>query len=69
MQSVGNASLGTGSSQSYITSADMQTELQLVTSAQVQSQVRAELGSATGVTASQVGQTDVIAVTAVSPEP
>ena len=45
----------------------MQTELQLVTSAQVQNQVRAQLGSAPGVSASEVGQTNVIAVTAVAP--
>jgi len=69
VQSVGNASLDSGSSQTLITSADVQTELQLVTSAQVQDQVRTELGSAPGVSASQVGQTNVIAVTAVSPEP
>ena len=51
VQSVGNVSLGTGAGQAYITPADMQTELQLVTSAQVQSQVRAKLGSAPGVSA------------------
>jgi polysaccharide biosynthesis transport protein len=69
VQAVGNVSTDTGSSQTLITSADVQTELQLVTSAQVQSQVRAELGSVPGVSASEVGQTDVIAVTAVSGEP
>ena len=69
VQSVGNVSLDTGSSQILITSADVQTELQLVTSAQVQSQVRAELGSVPGVSAAEVGETNVIAVTAVSTEP
>jgi polysaccharide biosynthesis transport protein len=69
VQSVGNVSLGTGAGQAYITPADMQTELQLVTSAQVQSQVRAKLGSAPGVSAAEVGETNVIAVTAVSPDP
>jgi polysaccharide biosynthesis transport protein len=68
VQSVGNVNIATGSDQA-LTSTDVQTELQLVTSAQVQSQVRAQLGSAPGVSASEVGQTNVIAVTAVSPEP
>ncbi len=69
VQSVGSVNLTTGSNETYVTQADVQTELQLVTSAQVQSQVRAELGSAPGVSASEVGTTNVIAVTAVSPEP
>jgi capsular exopolysaccharide synthesis family protein len=69
VQSVGNVNIATGSNQTLVTSTDVQTELQLVTSAQVQSQVRAQLGSAPGVAASEVGQTNVIAVTAVSPEP
>jgi len=68
VQSAGNLSLGSGSGEAP-TSTDVQTELQLVTGAQVQSQVRAKLGSAPGVLASEVGQTNVIAVTAVSPEP
>ena len=69
VQSVANVSLSTDSSQSLITMADVQTELQLVTSAQVQQAVVKKLGSAPGVSASQVGQTDVIAVTAVSTQP
>ena len=69
VQSVGNVNLATGSNETCITPADVQTQLQLVTSAHVQSQVRAELGSAPGVSASEVGETDVIAVTAVSPDP
>jgi succinoglycan biosynthesis transport protein ExoP len=69
VQSVGSVNLATGSNETYITPAEVQTELQLVTSAQVQSQVRAELGSVSGVSASEVGTTTVIAVTAVSPEP
>jgi receptor protein-tyrosine kinase len=69
VQSVGNVNIATGSNQTLITPAEVQTELQLVTSAQVQSQVRAQLGGAPGVSAAQVGQTNVIAVTAVSPEP
>jgi capsular exopolysaccharide synthesis family protein len=69
VQSAGNLSLDSGSSQAVITSTDVQTELQLVTGAQVQSQVRAQLGSAPGISASEVGQTNVISLTAVSPEP
>jgi len=68
VQSAGNLGLDSGSGQ-VPTSTDVQTELQLVTSAPVQSQVRAQLGSAPGVSASEVGQTNVIALTAVSPEP
>jgi capsular exopolysaccharide synthesis family protein len=45
------------------------TELQLVTSAPVVQAVRAKLGSAPVVSASQVGQTNVIAITAVSQVP
>jgi tyrosine-protein kinase len=62
-----NPSMDSG--QSLITSTDVQTELQLVTSAQVQRQVAEKLGSTPEVAASEVGQTDVIAVTAVSPNP
>src|SRR5580700_6351411 len=69
VQSVGSVNLATDSNNIYITPTEVQTELQLVTSAQVQSQVRAELGSAPGVSASEVGQTNVIAVAAVSPDP
>ena len=68
VQSVGNVNIATGSNQT-LTATDVQTELQLVTSAQVQSQVRAQLGSAPVVSASEVGQTNIIAVTAVSPDP
>jgi len=70
VQSVGSVNLTTGANSSGdLTSADVQTELQLVTSAQVQSQVRAKLGSAPGITATEVGETNVIAVTAVSSSP
>ncbi len=68
VQSTGSVNLTTGS-QAEVTSTDVQTELQLVTSAQVQDHVRKELGSVPGITASQVGQTNVIAVTAVSSAP
>jgi succinoglycan biosynthesis transport protein ExoP len=69
VQSVGNVNIATGLNQTLLTTNDVETELQLVTSAQVQSQVRAQLGSAPGISAAEVGQTNVIAVTAVSPEP
>jgi tyrosine-protein kinase len=69
VQSTGSIGLTVGA-QGSITSAEVQTELQLVNSAQVQSAVRKELGgSAPGVSAAQVGQTNVIALTAVSPDP
>ncbi len=67
VQSTGNVGLNTGAQS--VTSAEVQTELQLVTSAQVQNAVRKELGSTPGVSAIQVGQTNVIAVTATSPAP
>src|SRR3984957_6622215 len=69
VQSTGSIGLTVGG-QGSITSAEVQTELQLVNSAQVQSMVRKELGGrAPGVSAAQVGQTNVIALTAVSPDP
>jgi uncharacterized protein involved in exopolysaccharide biosynthesis len=55
--------------QTPVTSTDVQTELQLVTSAQVQHTVKNKLGSAPPVSAAEVGQTNVIAVTAVSTTP
>jgi len=69
VQSVGSVNLTTGVDSSALTSTDVETELQLVTSAQVQSQVRAQLGSAPGISATEVGETNVIAVTAVSSDP
>ena len=54
----GTVNIATGSDQA-LTATDVQTELQLVTSAQVQNQVRAQLGSAPGVSAAEVGQTNV----------
>jgi succinoglycan biosynthesis transport protein ExoP len=67
VQSTGDVSLTAGGQ--GVTSAEVQTELQLVTSAQVRSAVSKELGSAPGVSAVQVGQTNVIAVSATSPRP
>jgi polysaccharide biosynthesis transport protein len=69
VQSAGNLSLDSGASPAQVTSTVVQTELELVTSARVQTQVRAQLGSAPGIQAAQVGQTNVIALTAVSPDP
>ena len=60
-----NAS-GLSAAQQPVTQTDVQTELQLVTSAPVVQAVRARLGSAPAVTATQVGQTNVIAITATS---
>lgn len=55
--------------QQPITPTDVQTELQLVTSAPVRGAVQRQLGSAPPVSASEVGQTNVISVTATSGVP
>ena len=52
-----------------VTQTDVETELQLVTSAPVQQAVRAQLDSAPAVSASEVGQTNVMAITATSEVP
>jgi len=52
-----------------VTQTDVETELQLVTSAPVQQAVRARLGSAPAVSASEVGQTNVMAITATNHVP
>jgi polysaccharide biosynthesis transport protein len=52
-----------------VTQTDVETELQLVTSAPVQQAVRAQLNSAPAVSASEVGQTNVMAITATSGVP
>jgi polysaccharide biosynthesis transport protein len=52
-----------------VTQTDVETELQLVTSAPVQQAVRARLNSAPAVSASEVGQTNVMAITATSEVP
>ena len=69
VQSTGNVNLTTGSADALVSAADVQTELQLVTSAPVQDAVRRQLGGLPGVSVAEVGQTDVIAVTAVDPVP
>jgi capsular exopolysaccharide synthesis family protein len=58
-----------GTAPQPVTQTDVATELQLVTSAPVVQAVRAKLGSAPVVTATQVGQTNVIAITATSRVP
>lgn len=58
-----------GSAQQPVTPTDVQTEMQLVTSAPVQKRVRHQLGSEPDVAASQIGQTNIIAITATSPFP
>ena len=55
--------------QQPVTQTDVETELQLVTSAPVQQAVRNRLNSTPAVSASEVGQTDVMAITAVSGSP
>jgi capsular exopolysaccharide synthesis family protein len=60
---------GLGAVQQPVTQTDVETQLQLVTSAPVQQAVRQKLHSAPAVLASQVGQTNVIAVTASSRVP
>jgi polysaccharide biosynthesis transport protein len=61
---------GIGASQLQpVTQTDVETELQLVMSAPVQQAVRKQLGSTPTVAASEVGQTNVIAVTADSQAP
>lgn len=69
VQAPGGVNPGVGFSQNPVTITDVQTELQLITSAQVETQVQANLGVVPAVSASEVGQTNVIAVTAVSPVP
>ena len=57
-----------GAVQQQPTTTDVQTELQLVTSAPVLYTVRQELGSTPPVSAAEIGQTNVISLTAVSSE-
>ena len=64
-----NPGLTTGSATQQITPTDVLTELQLVTSAPVTAAVTKKLGSAPNVSATQVGQTNVIAVAATATSP
>jgi uncharacterized protein involved in exopolysaccharide biosynthesis len=52
-----------------VTTTDVQTDLQLATSAPVVALVRSKLGSAPAISTSEVAQTNVIALTAVSSTP
>ncbi len=58
-----------GTVQQPVTQTDVETELQLVSSAPVQQGVRHRLGSAPAITASEVGQTNMIAITATGDTP
>jgi polysaccharide biosynthesis transport protein len=69
VQSTANVSGSTAADQAGVTPTDVETELQLVTSAQVQQAVAKRLGSVSSVSTAEVGQTDVIALTAVSSNP
>ena len=64
-----NEALALGSAQQQITPTDVQTELQLVTSAPVLMEVQRKLGSHPPVSASEVAQTNVIALTATASTP
>ena len=62
-------SVNLGGAPPALTTTDVQTDMQLATSAPVVRMVRAKLGSAPPVAASEVAQTNVIALTAVSASP
>jgi capsular exopolysaccharide synthesis family protein len=64
-----NASALDGGQEQPVTQTEVETELQLVTSAPVQQIVRAQLKRTPAVSASEVEQTNVIAITATSPVP
>jgi capsular exopolysaccharide synthesis family protein len=69
VQSPYGQGISQGSGPQEVTTTDVQTDLQVATSAPVVALVRAKLGSAPPVTASEVTQTNVIALTAVSSTP
>ena len=62
-------SVSLGSAPQQVTTTDVQTDLQLATSAPVIAIVRGKLSNAPSVSASEVAQTNVIALTAISPTP
>jgi polysaccharide biosynthesis transport protein len=64
-----NQSVSLGSTTQQVTTTDVQTDLQLATSAPVIKAVSAKLGSAPDISTSEVAQTNVIALTAVSASP
>jgi len=68
VQSAADAS-ALGVAQAPVTQTDVQTELTLVTSAPIVNSVRREFGNVPVASASEVGQTNVIAITAASGSP
>ena len=64
-----SGTLPSSGTQQVISPTDVLTELQLLTTAPVEAKVRAQLGSAPAVTASEVGATNVIEVSATSRSP
>jgi len=58
-----------GSTQQPVTSTDVQTMLQLVTSAPITKAVQRQIGSTPAVSAAEVAQTNVIAITAIAATP
>ena len=63
------ADAAAGANVQPITQTDVLTELQLVTSAPVKAAVARQLGSVPSITAAEVGQTNIISVTATAPSP
>ena len=67
VQPAGSTALGVAPA--AVTPTDVQTDLQLVTSAPVQRKVSAILGGTPSISATEVAQTNVIAITAISSSP
>lgn len=63
------ASTVAGGAPSAVTPTDVQTDVQLLTSAQVESAVSRRLGSSPPVSAAEIAQTNVIAISAISRSP
>jgi capsular exopolysaccharide synthesis family protein len=63
------ASTAPGSAPSAVTPTDVQTDVQLLTSAQVERAVSGRLGSSPSVSAAEIAQTNVIAISAISRSP
>jgi polysaccharide biosynthesis transport protein len=63
------ASTASGSAPAAVTPTEVQTDLQLVTSAPVRQAVSRQLGSNPSITAAEVAQTDVITISAISSSP
>ena len=69
VQSSSGQGISLGSAPQEVTTTDVQTDLQLATSAPVITLVRGKLGSTPAISASEVAQTNVIALTAISSTP